>query len=925
MMKTFPEDTEFKFAWRPYQARVLGELSDYLGDDRLHIVAAPGSGKTVLGLEVVRRINQPTLVLAPTLAIRNQWVQRLVEIFLPEEEDSPDWISQDLRFPRFFTVTTYQALHSAYSDKPAEPAEDSESEEQELEKEAEDTDAQAFMWLDDSGCYNVNRPIPSVVESLKAAGIKTVVVDEAHHLRTNWWRSLTSVLEGLEQPKVLALTATPPFDVPAHEWERYVELCGPVDAQVPVPELVIAGNLCPHQDLVVFSVPSDAESEEITKFRREVARIKRILENSEEFANHLLEHDWIKDPESHIESILEEPELFSSILVFLNHIGVEVPLRVVEIVADSPRLIPNLNDEWLETLLTGILYPPGIETPKLSSFLEEIRDELRRIGALDRRRIELQDAKTIEKILKRSISKLSKISEIADLELESLGDDLRMVILTDFIRKEFLPKNDKNEQPLTKIGVVPIFETIRRKHSQKAKIGILSGSLVVLPEASRTLLQKVLRENDISQKDISIKPLANDKAYVRFEMRGSQKQKIVRVMTDLFAEGGVNILVGTKSLLGEGWDAPSINSLVIASFVGSYMLSNQMRGRAIRTQRGKPDKTSNIWHLVCVEPDTDYPGEDYETMVRRFKAFVGVSFAEPVIENGLGRLDVGKPPFSKRDVKSINNAMYIRAENREYMRGLWDEALARGEEGMRLVEDIQAQKIYLPRGFVFKNTISALLWNAIAWSAYFLAEYMRGIGEAIQGFPTLEGLLLIVLVGAIIAALILLPGLLKALWLLIRNGPVKSSMKQVGTALLKTLCHIGEIRTKYHELRIVVEEQEYGFVYCHIEGGRNREKSVYLEALQEILNPIENPRYLLVRRTWLRRKIARTDYHAVPTVIGTKKMNAECFADMWKKHVGRMDLVYTRTRKGRSILLKARSKSLSSAFRPKSERITRWK
>ena len=33
------------------------------------------------------------------------------------------------------------------------------------------------------------------------------------------------------------------------------------------------------------------------------------------------------------------------------------------------------------------------------------------------------------------------------------------------------------------------------------------------------------------------------------------------------------------------------NSLILGSFVGSFMLSNQMRGRAIRIWQGHPDKT----------------------------------------------------------------------------------------------------------------------------------------------------------------------------------------------------------------------------------------------------------------------------------------------------------------------------------------------
>src|SRR5437868_6004260 len=72
--RTFPDSMVFQKTWRAYQARLLEGLDLYLDDRRLHLVAAPGSGKTVLGLEVIRRIDQPTLVLAPTITIRDQWV-----------------------------------------------------------------------------------------------------------------------------------------------------------------------------------------------------------------------------------------------------------------------------------------------------------------------------------------------------------------------------------------------------------------------------------------------------------------------------------------------------------------------------------------------------------------------------------------------------------------------------------------------------------------------------------------------------------------------------------------------------------------------------------------------------------------------------------------------------------------------------------
>lgn len=47
---------------------------------------------------------------------------------------------------------------------------------------------------------------------------------------------------------LVALTATPPYDSDHLEWSRYQELCGPIDEEISVPELVKAGTLCVHQD-----------------------------------------------------------------------------------------------------------------------------------------------------------------------------------------------------------------------------------------------------------------------------------------------------------------------------------------------------------------------------------------------------------------------------------------------------------------------------------------------------------------------------------------------------------------------------------------------------------------------------------------------------------------------------------------------------
>ena len=53
----------FNGEWRSYQKRILDKLDFHLRDDKLHVVAAPGAGKTTLGIEVISRLNRPSLIL----------------------------------------------------------------------------------------------------------------------------------------------------------------------------------------------------------------------------------------------------------------------------------------------------------------------------------------------------------------------------------------------------------------------------------------------------------------------------------------------------------------------------------------------------------------------------------------------------------------------------------------------------------------------------------------------------------------------------------------------------------------------------------------------------------------------------------------------------------------------------------------------
>ena len=200
----------FKGEWRNYQQRVLRESDAYMDDGRIHITAAPGAGKTVLGIELIRRTGKPCLILSPRIVIRQQWLERIRDSFFTEKaktwekNEEQKIISSDIRYPGLITSITYQTLYSAMTgEKNVEGSEEDEG--------TEEIDFAGFEFL----------------RQVKKAGIGTVCLDECHHLKNDWWKALEKFMDVEKDVTVIALTATPPYDSTPAQWERYTRTCRP--------------------------------------------------------------------------------------------------------------------------------------------------------------------------------------------------------------------------------------------------------------------------------------------------------------------------------------------------------------------------------------------------------------------------------------------------------------------------------------------------------------------------------------------------------------------------------------------------------------------------------------------------------------------------------------------------------------------------
>ena len=863
---------QFKGKWRDYQQRVLTNAQHHLNDGKVHIVAAPGSGKTTLGIELIRRLGKSCLILSPSITIRQQWLHRIEEGFLVAGNKPEDLLSNDLQQLRAITAITYQALYSAMQHDEGELAD-----EEDDAPQAESVDFRDF----------------DIIQQVKAAGVQTVCLDEAHHLRSQWWNALEAFLKSFPEMTVIALTATPPYDSTPAQWKRYIDLCGPIDEEIFTPELVCEGSLCPHEDYVYFNWPTKAELDKIQTQQQAVQELYDALLADRTFTDSIASHKGLHCGEACSEFFLDHPEYFSSLLIFCQAQNVAFSPYLKELIGTKGRL-PDLDMHWLETLLQGFLYDDADSYCAAPAQRQQLLQSLKEAGCIHRNRVVLTQQEALQKLLMKSQGKMESIGTIVQAEYNALGENLRLLVLCDYIKKDALPLVGSERPLLSELGAVPIFESLRRKAVAGVRLGCLSGTVVLLPLDTQQALQAQLAPHGESA---ALSPI-KDTGYGLLHSSGGRSTHLVAAVTALFSQGKINTLIGTKSLLGEGWDAPCINTLILATYVGSFMLSNQMRGRTIRIDRTHPQKIGNIWHLACVFPqkaeknaDTGLCG-DYETLVRRFDAFLGVSWKENCIESGIDRLGIASF-HTRRQMDQINQTMLARAADRDALHARWQDALGVIHGGMQIeqVESVPASDV--PTGYVF---IHALCMEILSIIVGVLLTTGRVVLHNAQA-PVLFALGAGLCAAAFFAA--------KYAVKLFRFSTPARRMKRIAQAVTDALLEIGALEDGAH-CRAAVQDTDGTYIGTWLRGGTMRDKTTFSGCMQEIWGVIDNPRYLLTRKT---RCVKSSEYYCVPEVFANHKERAAVFEKHMRRVLGNYHLVYTRTPQGRKTLLRARTRS----------------
>lgn len=459
--------TAFPGSFRPYQELALEafERARAAGDRRHYLTLPPGAGKTLIGLEIVRRLGRPTVVLAPNTAIVGQWLD-LWSRFEPATVAAAD--RTDLATP--VSVLTYQALCVLDRDVPG--GEVDEGDDDGDEDDADDGDGVVV-----GGIGGDRRPEPgrsaapgptltvaqrrrfiarggdraavlgllhangrAIVDRLAGLGPITLVLDESHHLLELWGSLLTAILDTLHpDTAVVALTATPPLDLGPREKALHDQLFGAgADFEVVAPAVVKDGYLAPYQELALLVTPLADEARFIAEQGERFAELLRDVQDPDAGALPFIA--WLDRrvvrrrsaegaPVAWATLERDDPDLALAALRWYFDRGSAPPwgARYTE----AHRRPPDAAD-WA-TLLgrwsTEALGPS--DDPRDRAVLERLRHGLPAAGYRLTARGVVRGPSVVDRVLALSASKALGAASILSTEATVLGERLRALVLCD--------------------------------------------------------------------------------------------------------------------------------------------------------------------------------------------------------------------------------------------------------------------------------------------------------------------------------------------------------------------------------------------------------------------------------------------------------------------------------------------------------------
>ncbi len=864
---------------------------------RCWVVLPPGAGKTRLGLEGVGRVPgvARAVVFAPNTAIQSQWAQQGSDFGLDA--------GTDRSLSHALTALTYQSL--AVFDADAE-----------VDDEGEETSLIAR--LHDNG--------RALVAELRAAGPILLILDECHHLLEVWGRLLAELLAELPQARVLGLTATPPEALTPDQLALVDGLFGRSVYEASIPAVVREGDLAPFAEMVWLTTPTRSEREWLRagaeRFRELVTQLSAPDFGSTGFLTWLdlrflsVDMPWVDLSRKH-------PELCDAALR-MHHIDL-LALPHGAAIHEQHRHDPTpddwamLIDDWIRRGLAG----SGQERD--DEVIAAVRRALPSVGFQWTKRGIRRGRTPVDRVLARSAAKTSAAVEITLHEHAALGERMRSLVLCDHERASAtLPADlqgvidqQSGSAHSVLIGLVADPQTAALSPL------MVTGSTVAGASGTLERLQAYALGQGLRGADqLLIEELGEGIA----QLSGPWSSRTwVPVVTAFFQAGHSQVLVGTRGLLGEGWDARRITGLIDLSAATTTTAVIQTRGRALRVDPDWEEKVALNWSVVCVADDHPKGHNDWDRLVRKHHGFLAVDDDGDIVD-GVAHIDPALSPFAPPEVAefdAVNARMLVRAQQREEIRGRWrigepyvDQLVhtlrIRTTDPAVFGASLEPAAVVPVDGTLDLRASAPVRPGRLLPGSLLMAAFIAGVGGLLTQHAAL-------LAGA--------PVILALAWFLHRRTSTAygrslvlaacqpPSVSQIANAVADALHAAGLLPVGADAVRVDIDHE--GRYRCRVVGVAEEHSLLFTNALDEAVSPVADPRYVVSRSVVApgpisgerARQAARGRlvpdgevWHAVPTALGRHKKWARAYADAWGWWIGGGPPIFTRSPVGVGIL-----------------------
>ena len=667
-----------------YQQDVLNTFEKEIDrwDKKIHVVAPPGSWKTIMGLEMISRIEWNHLILVPNITLQYQWKDKIEQFFLEGGESIDSIVSTNISEIKKVNILTYQSLTTSNRNNDLildkildlwyiDIQEEFNNRNKFLEYVDILKDVDLEEYRDRISKYKkklkaskedlvekiLSKKILNYFNKLKNNNIESIIVDEAHHL-TSWWSKVIYYLwEGLwneetdnfnpnykankvdesiiswilkltnknkykysslaNYPLMIGLTATPPYDDIDFFIldDDYAKLLWEVDYYIPTPAVVKSARLAPWSDLVYFVEPWDD--------------LRKVLEKTDEKLELFINENW----EKIINFIFPLVEKKYDLMINKSYNRLINYIKFIKNYSDKD--ISNyffdekISDEiLLEDIAKTIwAYISHIDTKRISKknniFAENTKKLFYELGYIWRFNNFYKFRTQIENMLVYSKSKINWIKAILDQEKLNLWSDLKCAIITDYLED---------------------------------REGIIN---------CKYILKELYEYKDLNPILVSWQGIWELNNFWELEKIDTNILEVTRN----FESWKTNLIIWTRWILWEWWDAPKLNTLIDLTWIVAYMSVNQVRWRAIRLDKSNLNKVANVYDIVTYYKW--YTKEvDLSRLERKHEKFYWVDDTGLIIRG----IDHIYPNIRKHisDYKDINQNMLKRSTLRSYYYKLWN-------------------------------------------------------------------------------------------------------------------------------------------------------------------------------------------------------------------------------------------------------------